>query len=1153
MPNEAGNTGAWKLGIVVSGLEVLHQVHNALRRINRDFDNTGKVGTRAMREVAGGTELVMYRMSRWALAGSIIYTFVSSLRKANEEFIEMEHIMAQIQKVMFGRAPLAQFEREAYKLARTFGVSAREVARAMFTWAQQGYEAQEVMKLTRTQVLLMMSANMSASESVDFLTSYMRVFNKTSEDTIFVVDKLMRVQARFAITARELAEGAQRLAPVVKGIWEGSIDEVFAYITAVKEATRFQTTEIGRALRTVFTRMTSERAIQALQSIGVAVYRDATHYRRLSSILADLHDKWGQLNQEQRAHLAYLLAGRRRMDTFVGLMENFDRAIQANTESLLSNNEALQAVQIEQMTAKRRIEAGRQAFTQLSKTITGEVTASFYKNVGAIAVLYANLDTTSRKVIKFTAQIATLATVLAVVSRLFPTIAIGLAKVGTLMSLGALSGPLGLLAGIVAVSTTLIGLNRVLSKLVDKILDASDATKDLVSDMKDLAMQDAFKHLAKQIDEYQQKLKQGEFPKHPLKQLLEDLESASASDITRIGARYGFTGSRAEVLSQLENMLSLLTSDTTRLNTAIENSGLTLRVWQRRIARAQEHLALLRDEGIIKTIVSLKEFARVLGNVKDPLYELVIKHSESLQVIERLNLLYMNLGLSYDYLGRKANAYRQFLSDLAELEEKSRNAGRITLDRLRMVLQSIGPQANELLRQLNRGTFSREAYISFVDLVKDTFTDAEGKMDDIGRTILKLLRQTMEVTLSYKNVEKMRPVVRQFLKTVLGLMNVTDIEDLMFRIGKLERSVVFEKLKEEYRANLRRLKVELTKEGFDILDAILTGSYGGAVPLEVRLNAIRVRFNTLRTIYKNMAEISEEQRQSLLNELSIEQKRAEINATITEQFKRQTFWAEQTRELVQSMASTLRDAIANVESMTGPYGFNRLLSNVGQVWTRFLTAQIQYDLERILGKFTGQFLNPELQTYEQGGLIVQQHIMEGMQEGAQMAKMILSGQEPQLYGPPAPEKTGKTIWDGFWMYAQIGAIYLGAIIGKSVQSSLKDPELVRQYSVIGSQIGNMVGRAMGSVLKLSMNSPEMLLLTSFLSIVGGVLGGSMAPSSKSLKESLERNNIALERNTMALVQNTNALLDLRRYMINAPSSYTEFSPLGITEVRARRY
>jgi TP901 family phage tail tape measure protein len=331
--------------------------------------------------------IAVEKIIRYRLAFLAMQKGIEALRSTFSIPRELETAFAQIEKVLIGTATnLDNLRKSAFALSQTFGKDVKEIIDIMFVWAQQGKTQAEINKLTETSLVAMTAAGLDAKESVEFLTAAQRIYNVTAEGSLGVIDKVINVQRKYAVTTKDLTAAIKLLGTTAKEFGV-DMDGVIGKIVAVTQVTRKTGQQVGNSLKTIFARFIQDDSVEALREIGVAVFEVDGAIRPLDKTLGEIAQKWQTLTDAQRLNTARLLGGIRHYTNFLVLMDQYPVALAAAGDSAGSFGFALKASQIELETISNQLVRIKGLFVEFADTV-GNSALGFKTQVGAIATIF---------------------------------------------------------------------------------------------------------------------------------------------------------------------------------------------------------------------------------------------------------------------------------------------------------------------------------------------------------------------------------------------------------------------------------------------------------------------------------------------------------------------------------------------------------------------------------------------------------------------------------------------------------------------------------------------------------------------------------------------------------------------------------------------
>jgi len=362
-------------------LEIAQKRENRLAQAQANRETDRAAGSLKKQAAAGTESSKVIRHLTLALRRMIIWWATAAVLLGTQRLAkEIVNVAAAFQLVVKELTVLGNEGEQAYRrlaasaidTASQTGRSFEEAADALKGWVRQGYSAIEAADLMRTTLIGLNLTQLSSTELVRTMTAVMRAFNIPATESIGVIDKLIGVSRRYAIETGQLATGIRRFAASASTA-NVTLDQQIGIMTAMIVRTQQSAQMVGRAGRTIFTRM-RRNAIEALETIAkVQVFTDASRqsYRSLWEVLTDLAGTWKNLTEAEREEIAFQSAGLRQREFFLALMSDFKVAQEANIESLGSVGLAYKSNALLVNTLSKSITGLKTAWTGLLSQQTG--------------------------------------------------------------------------------------------------------------------------------------------------------------------------------------------------------------------------------------------------------------------------------------------------------------------------------------------------------------------------------------------------------------------------------------------------------------------------------------------------------------------------------------------------------------------------------------------------------------------------------------------------------------------------------------------------------------------------------------------------------------------------------------------------------------
>jgi len=273
--------------------------------------------------------------------------------------IEVQKTLADISAIS-GRSgqELSKFGDELFNIGKLTGQSFKTAAQAALEFSRQGLSVEDTLKRTTDALTLTRFTSLNAAEAVDVLTAAANSFGETGITTAQIINKLVAVDTKFAVSAEDLANGLARAGSIAQEVGV-NFDELNAAITVAQERTARGGAVIGNALKTIFTRIRSDETVQALRDIGIESLNAQGQLKGAVPLLQELAQKLQGLAGGERIQILEAVASKYNINILSALLDDLNNA----------NSKFTQAVAISAGASNQAYE--RQI--ELNKTLAAEI------------------------------------------------------------------------------------------------------------------------------------------------------------------------------------------------------------------------------------------------------------------------------------------------------------------------------------------------------------------------------------------------------------------------------------------------------------------------------------------------------------------------------------------------------------------------------------------------------------------------------------------------------------------------------------------------------------------------------------------------------------------------------------------------------------
>lgn len=304
------------------------------------------------------------------------------LREAFNKYIEYQGELAQIQGVLRSKSSedRALLDKAISGAAAKYGSDLIETANAAKILAQSGLDATGVVKELDFTLLAMRGMDISIGNMQE-LQIAIRAVRGESASTLEVLDKIARVEARYAVTADDMAEVLKKSTPIVNQFAEGMVgvsdqfDFVAGLSTAIIQQTRATGSQAANAINFMFARLAMPEVLGKLQNeYGLKLAADPAGKSILpvNDLFGEVVKRYRELKKtspHEAFELASALAGGRRVNFLVAALDKYDEVLEISRSSADAFGDAQRRAEIRMDSLDVKMQRLNTSFTLYIKNL----------------------------------------------------------------------------------------------------------------------------------------------------------------------------------------------------------------------------------------------------------------------------------------------------------------------------------------------------------------------------------------------------------------------------------------------------------------------------------------------------------------------------------------------------------------------------------------------------------------------------------------------------------------------------------------------------------------------------------------------------------------------------------------------------------------
>lgn len=230
-----------------------------------------------------------------------------------------------------------------------YNVDISDLEKAQETLLRTGKSVEDVNYLLKDTIMLAKTGFMDTEDSAESLVTIANAYNYEADEMENVVSKFLALDTASNTVAGKLSTAIAKSAQNAKlaGL---SIDKLGGYISTLKDTTGKAESEISTALNSIFSRVynvklgkyeaeledgTTEDITESLndtermlKNVGIQLRTSKGEFKDIDDIIKELSEHWNEFNSVEKNSIAKTFAGTMHKNSFISLIENYDKAMQ---------------------------------------------------------------------------------------------------------------------------------------------------------------------------------------------------------------------------------------------------------------------------------------------------------------------------------------------------------------------------------------------------------------------------------------------------------------------------------------------------------------------------------------------------------------------------------------------------------------------------------------------------------------------------------------------------------------------------------------------------------------------------------------------------------------------------------------------------------
>jgi len=313
------------------------------------------------------------RVTAFGLSAGAIIQVKNAITAAANATIEVDKQLVELNTFLGqSTSELDKFSKSLFRVAKNTAAPFSEAAGAAKEFARQGLSVNEVLQRTESALTLARISGLDFKDSVQGITTAINSFGKEALKDIEIINKLIAVDTRFAVSSADLNEAIRRVGSSAEESGVG-FDSLIAAVTAAQQTTGRGGAVIGNALKTIFTRLQRPEVLSQLEQLGITIKDQNGFLLDGIGILKNFSDATKNLSQAERSRTAELIGGVYQINQLNALIKDLSSSNSIYANSLRISNSATDEA------AKKNEELNKSMSSMLQgiKNTATEVASSF--------------------------------------------------------------------------------------------------------------------------------------------------------------------------------------------------------------------------------------------------------------------------------------------------------------------------------------------------------------------------------------------------------------------------------------------------------------------------------------------------------------------------------------------------------------------------------------------------------------------------------------------------------------------------------------------------------------------------------------------------------------------------------------------------------
>ena len=283
----------------------------------------------------------------------------------------LEVQLGQITSQPIASKQIQSMEQATRKTAVSYGVSSNDLMGQAVELSQANFSGEQIKGLMGTLAKLNLNAQIKDVKSLtDSMIVLSETFGQDSSEIEHSLSSIIEATKKYAVTNQDILESMKRSGSVFKS-YGGSVQELVAMFSAVRQSTRLTPEIISTSLNSTISRIYSQpKSKQAVEQLGVQPFDQSGKQKDILQTVNELSKAMAKLNDAERLEATYKIAGARNASVFLALMQQASQATTIYNDIVHSENKLSEDAAIAQGSFAVQLTKVKEAWLSLAASFT---------------------------------------------------------------------------------------------------------------------------------------------------------------------------------------------------------------------------------------------------------------------------------------------------------------------------------------------------------------------------------------------------------------------------------------------------------------------------------------------------------------------------------------------------------------------------------------------------------------------------------------------------------------------------------------------------------------------------------------------------------------------------------------------------------------